>query len=98
MTREEYQGICDMRFGKEVYEWNGTNGYIDFETKTPMQEECTLEQMLEELKGVDLLERKIILLKDITAYLNEPKIVSKLKMVIFAKNVIKSFVLIKALI
>ncbi len=71
--------IQEISLGKEVYEWNGTNGYIDFETKTPMEEDCTLEQMLDQLKTVDLLDRKIILLKDITAYLNEPSIVSKLK-------------------
>lgn len=71
--------IQEISFGKEVYEWNGTNGYIDFETKTPMEEDCTLEQMLDQLKTVDLLDRKIILLKDATAYLNEPSIVSKLK-------------------
>lgn len=65
--------------GKEVYEWNETNGYINFETRTPMQEDCTLEQMLDQLKTEDLLDRKIILLKDITSYLEEPKIVSKIK-------------------
>ena len=71
--------ISEISSGKEVYEWNETNGYIDFETKTPMQEDCTLEQMLDQLKTRDLLDRKIILLKDITAYLDEPKIVSKIK-------------------
>lgn len=71
--------ISEIISGKEVYEWNETNGYIDFETKTPMQEDCTLEQMLDQLKDRNLLDRKIILLKDVTAYLDEPKIVSKIK-------------------
>ncbi|MCM1234616.1 MAG: AAA family ATPase [Ruminococcus flavefaciens] len=71
--------ISEISSGKEVYEWNETNGYIDFETKTPMQEDVTLERMLDQLKTRDLLDRKIILLKDITAYLDEPKIVSKIK-------------------
>ena len=71
--------VTEISSGKEVYEWNETNGYIDFETKTPIQEDCKLEQMLEELKSPDLLERKIIMLKDITSYLEDPKIVSKIK-------------------
>lgn len=74
--------VQEISFGKEVYEWNETNGYIDFETKTAegvSGEDCTLERMLDQLKTVDLLDRKIILLKDITSYLDDPKIVSKIK-------------------
>lgn len=74
--------VQEISFGKEVYEWNETNGYIDFETKTAegvSGEDCTLERMLDQLKTVDLLDRKIILLKDITSYLDDSKIVSKIK-------------------
>lgn len=72
--------ISEIRSGKEVYEWNETDGYIDFETKTPMMEEdCTLEELLDQLKTMVLLDRKLIVLKDITAYLDEPRIVSKIK-------------------
>lgn len=71
--------VQEISSGKEVYEWNETNGYIDFSTKTPMIEDCSLERMLDQLKVEDLLERKIILLKDVAAYLDEPKIVSKIK-------------------
>jgi len=71
--------ISEISSGKEVYEWNETHGYIDFENKTPMQEDCSLETMLDQLKTMDLLDRKIIVLKDITAYLEESRIVSKIK-------------------
>ncbi len=71
--------ISEIRSGKEVYEWNETDGYIDFETKTPMMEDCTLEELLDQLKTMVLLDRKLIVLKDITAYLDEPRIVSKIK-------------------
>lgn len=71
--------IVSVSSGKEVYEWNVTNGYIDFETKTPVREDCTLEMMLDELKQPGMLDRKIILLKDVTSYLDDPKIVSKIK-------------------
>ena len=44
-----------------------------------MMEDCSLEMMLEQLKTQDLLDRKIIVLKDIVSYLEEPRIVSKIK-------------------
>lgn len=71
--------ISEISLGKEVYEWNETNGYIDFETKTPLQEDCSFERMLDQLKVSDLLDRKILVFKDITSYLDEPRIVSKIK-------------------
>lgn len=71
--------IPEISSGKEVYEWNETNGYIDFETKAPLQEDCSFERMLDQLKVPDLLNRKILVFKDITPYLDEPRIVSKIK-------------------
>ena len=71
--------ISEISAEKEVYEWNETHGYIDFETKTPMQEDCSLETMLDQLKTLELLERKIIVLKDITVYLEDARLVSKIK-------------------
>lgn len=71
--------VASIGAGKEIYEWNETNGYIDFGTKTPMMEECTLEMTLNQLKIKEILDRKIILLKDVVSCLAEPKIVSKLK-------------------
>lgn len=71
--------IPDISSGKEVYEWNETNGYIDFETKAPLQEDCSFERMLDQLKVPDLLDGKILVFKDITPYLDEPRIVSKIK-------------------
>ena len=71
--------IQQIAFGKEVYEWNETNGYIVFETKAPFMEDCSLEMMLDQLKVKDLFDRKIIVLKDVVAYLDDPKIVSKIK-------------------
>lgn len=65
--------------GWETYEWNGTYGYIDFESKTPMMEDCSLDTMLEQIKDKELLDKKIIVLKDIHSYLEDAAIVSKLK-------------------
>lgn len=71
--------IGEISGGKEVYEWNEINGYIDFETKTPMIEDCTLDSTLDIFKERDLLEGKIIVLKDISSYFEDAKIVSKIK-------------------
>ena len=71
--------VASISDGKEVYEWNETNGYIDFETKAPMIEDCSLEMMLDQLKMFELLDRKIIVLKDVVSYFDNPKIVSKIK-------------------
>ena len=71
--------ISEISSGKEAYEWNETNGYIDFETKAPLQEDCSFERMLDQLKVPDLLDRKILVFKDIIPYLDEPRIVSKIK-------------------
>lgn len=71
--------IASVSSGREVYEWNQTNGYIDFDTKTPLSEDCSLETMLNQLKGWGMLNRKIIVLKDVAAYLDDSKIVAKLK-------------------
>ena len=71
--------VASVASGREIYEWNETNGYIDFRTKTAMMEDCTLEMMLNQLRIREMLDRKIILLKDIASYLDDPKIVSKIK-------------------
>ena len=33
--------------GRDIYEWNGTDGYIDFEDRHPMLEDCPFEAMLD---------------------------------------------------
>ena len=71
--------ISEISAGREAYEWNETNGYIDFETRTPLLEDCSLEMMLDQLKDIQLLDRKLIVLKDTTVYLDNPRIVAKIK-------------------
>lgn len=71
--------IASSDVNRETYEWNEINGCVDFKTKTPMFEDCTLEVMLNQLKIREMLERKTLILKDAAAYLEDAKIVSKLK-------------------
>ena len=71
--------ITSIRLGKDICEWNEINGLIDCETKTPRFEDFSLEQTLDYFKVPQMLDRQILLLKDVTAYLEDPKIVSKIK-------------------
>jgi len=71
--------IKEVSVLKEIYEWNEINGYVDFNTKTPMIEDCSLEMMLDLFKNSEMLDRKIIVFKDINSYLEDAKIVSKIK-------------------
>ncbi len=80
--------VASVGSNREIYEWNETNGYIDFRTKTPMIEDYTLEMTLNQLKlemtlnqlkSREMLDRKIILLKDVSFYLDDARIVSKIK-------------------
>lgn len=73
--------IYDVRESRDVYEWNETNGYIHFETKTPENggEDWALEDVLEFVKDPEILDQKILILKDTASYLEDPRIVSKLK-------------------
>ena len=67
--------VCN---GKEICEWNETGGYIDFETKAPRIEGFKLEKTLD-FFGSETFERQVLVLKDCNAYLEEPRIVSKIK-------------------
>ncbi len=72
--------IASISYRKEVCEWNGTNGFVDFDTKAPLwMEGYTLEMTLDEFKTKENLDKKIILLKDIAPYLEDNRIVSKIK-------------------
>jgi SpoVK/Ycf46/Vps4 family AAA+-type ATPase len=71
--------IGEISSEKEVYEWNGTNGYINFENKAPLIENCTLDTMLNLLKCEEILKKIIIVLKDINTYLEDHIIISKIK-------------------
>ncbi|MCD8105014.1 MAG: AAA family ATPase [Lachnospiraceae bacterium] len=80
--------IRSVSRGREVYEWNGTCGYMDFQTKAPMMEDCSLEYMLDQHRTVDTLDRQAIVLKDVTPFFEDSKgvvnpenarVVSKLK-------------------
>lgn len=65
--------------GRKVLEWNGAVGFCDFDTKVPIIEDLTLNQTLSLLMTDDELDRKLLVLKDVVSYLDEPEITAKLK-------------------
>ena len=65
--------------GRKVLEWNGAVGFCNFDTKVPIIEDLTLNQTLSLLMTDDELDRKLLVLKDVVSYLDEPEITAKLK-------------------
>lgn len=79
-------GIIRKAVGKrKILEWNGAVGLCDFDTKQPIVEGCfhDLDSALNHLMLDDNLDRQLLVLKDVTAYLDHPElyqsILSKLR-------------------
>ena len=80
--------VCNVATNKEVVEWNGARGFVDFKHKKPLlKPHCTLEETLDYLDSNDEMDRKILVLKDMRTYLEEPGIVARLKQL--AKRIIE---------
>lgn len=71
--------LRSLHYKEEMYEWNESQGYIDFYTGTPIVEDCSFEMMLDLNKSVDLLDGKMLVLKDVTPYLEDARIAAKIK-------------------
>lgn len=56
---------------REIVEWNGFNGYVDFNTKVSIIENCSLKDTLKVFKNNSELDRKILVLKDIKPFLKK---------------------------
>lgn len=66
--------------GRAIFEWNGVNGFADFNTKVsyPMNHE-SLADVLKFLLDSNDIDGSLLVLKDVQPYLEEPKVVSTLK-------------------
>lgn len=64
---------------REIVEWNGFNGYVDFNTKANIIENCSLKDALKVFKNNSELDRKIVVLKDINPFMKSNNIISQLK-------------------
>lgn len=66
--------------GRDIFEWNGVNGFADFNTKVSyaMNHE-SLADVLKFLLDSNDIDGSLLVLKDVQPYLEEPKVVSTLK-------------------
>ena len=63
---------------REIIEWNGARGMVDFNTKVPfLVGNESLSDMLNFYLEKDELANKLIVLKDIHSQLEDPEIVDK---------------------
>lgn len=67
---------------REIVEWNGAKGMVDFNSKIPLLAgNDSLSNMLNFYLEKDELKRVLIVLKDIHSQLENPEIVAKLKII-----------------
>lgn len=72
--------ISDARNGRELLEWNGAGGFVNFDSKQPFIGDKTLSQTLRLLScDQNELDRKILVLKDVHPYLEEREVIAQLK-------------------
>ena len=62
--------IVDAAGRKEILEWNGADGFVDFKTKVSYEKNKSLEATLSLLKSGKELDRKILVIKDADEILN----------------------------
>ena len=67
---------------KEIIEWNGARGMVNFTTKAPQLISAGgLSETLNLFLEKDELDRKILVLKDMHTQLENPEVVAKLKII-----------------
>ncbi|MGO4374234.1 hypothetical protein AB4Z21_26440 [Paenibacillus sp. MCAF20] len=72
--------IKSVAYGREILEWNASKGFVHFETKSPLLDSIkTVEEILYALSQDDELNGKILVLKDIHHFLDNPHVISTLK-------------------
>lgn len=72
--------IKNSAAGRKILEWNGINGFTNFETKNAIQMmDSTLEGTLRFLFQTGELEGTILVLKDVQRLIEEPEIIALLK-------------------
>lgn len=71
--------IKEVMGRREGLEWNGAKGFVDFRTKQPLIEGKNLVETLRLLDTDNELDRKFLVLKDISGYLEEQEVTALLK-------------------
>ncbi len=71
--------IKEVMGGREGLEWNGAKGFVEFSTKSPLIEGKSLAETLHLLDTDNELDRKFLVLKDVSGYLEEYEVIALLK-------------------
>ena len=71
--------IKEVMGGREGLEWNGAKGFVDFHTKQTLIAGKGLAETLRLLDADNELDRKFLVLKDVSGYLEEQEIIALLK-------------------
>ena len=71
--------IREVMGGREGLEWNGAKGFVDFRNKQPLIDDKKLAETLRLLDDDNELDRKFLVLKDVSGYLEEKEIIALLK-------------------
>ncbi|MGG3907192.1 AAA family ATPase [Geobacillus stearothermophilus] len=72
--------IKKSAYGREILEWNASRGFVDFRTKLPLLEGMDrLEVTLSFLNNNDELRGKILVIKDVHHFIDNPYVISRLK-------------------
>lgn len=71
--------IEEVMGGREGLEWNGANGFVNFKNKQTLIPNKTLVETLKLLSIDKELDRKLLVLKDIHAYLEDRDVIALLK-------------------
>ena len=72
--------IKDVAYGRDILEWNASKGLVQFENKVPLLDSmANLENVLDILISDDELNGKILVIKDIHHFMDNPRILSMLK-------------------
>ncbi|WP_339240027.1 hypothetical protein NYE66_01995 [Geobacillus sp. FSL W8-0466] len=72
--------IKKSAYGREILEWNASRGFVDFRTKLPLLEGTDqLEDTLSFLNNNGELRGKILVIKDVHHFIDNPYVISRLK-------------------
>lgn len=68
--------IKEVMGGREGLEWNGAKGFVEFGTKSTLIEGKKLVETLRLLDTDNELDRKFLVLKDVSGYLEENEVIA----------------------
>lgn len=79
--------ITDAAGKKRVYEWNGSDGLVDFKTKAALVTGLSLEDALTQLKAGKDLDHRLLVIKDMSELMKPERQLESRKVVALLKDI-----------